>query len=66
MYALVIRALLGEHVRSTLTIVRVSTAVETEGVLMERATFSVNVILATLVCCVRLLMQVLKLKATPF
>ena len=64
----VIKALLGEYVRLTSTIVRESTAVEMAGALMARATFSVSVTLATLVCCVRFLMQdlVLKLKEISF
>ena len=68
MSARAIKALLGECVRLTSTIVRVSTAVEMAGALMDLATLSVSVTLATLACCVRFLMQdlVFKLEEISF
>ena len=61
MYAHATMALLevGGRVRLTSTTVRVSTAVVMAGALMERATFSVSVTLATLECSVTLLMKML-------
>ena len=61
MYAHATTALLeeGGRVRLTSMTVRVSTAVEMAGALMERATSSVSVTLATLECSVTLLMKTL-------